>query len=96
MDVVGHRTHSLRVLLEGLYALESLPNEPWVHQCVRTGLSDPDPDLRELALSIIATGEPHTWTPVLFNYLRQETKPWLYRYARMVLDDYRQLCRLGI
>lgn len=93
---MGHRTLNLIALLEGLYAFEQLPNEPWAAQVIQRGLAHPVPEVRELALGALATGAPDVWTPTLFAYIRGESLPWLNRFARLVLDDYRQVCRMSV
>ena len=75
--------------------MDTLPDEPWVHHYVHTALRDANPERRELALSVLSLGTPQVWAPVLFDYIKQEREPWLCRFARLVLDDYRQACMIS-
>ena len=88
---VGTVTHNLMSVLEGLYALEFLPPEPWAATYVLRGLTDPDPETRELAVSIAATGDPDTWMTALTAFVDAEPEPHLRRFARLVIDEHRCL-----
>jgi hypothetical protein len=88
---VAHRTHNLQALLEALFQLEFLPNELWAVKVVVRALRHPDPELRELAVAVAATGEHRVWAQVLFAFVHRETEPYLSRFARLVLDEHRTL-----
>lgn len=87
---MGRRIHDLRELLELLFAMEEAPQEPWALSAVHRGLMHSDPEIREMALSVLGTGCLIVWTPTLLQCEANEKEPWLRRYFALLLDDARR------
>lgn len=87
---MGRRIHDLKELLELLFALEEAPQEPWAQSAVHRGLMHSDPEIREMALSVLGTGCLKVWAPTLIQCEAVEKEPWLRRYFALMLDDVRR------
>lgn len=84
---MGFVVHDLRELLELLFAMEYAPDEPWAAIAIQKGLSHADPEIRELALSVVGSGCSVMWEPLLLKCAAVEHEPWLQRYFALILDD---------
>lgn len=84
---MGQQIQDLRELLELLFALEDAPQEPWVAVAIQRGLQHEDPELRELALSVVGSGCSIIWEPLLRKCAAAESEPWLRRYFDLILSD---------
>lgn len=87
---MGQQIHDLRELLELLFALEGAPHEPWAAATIQRGLRHPDPEIRELALSVVGSGCSLIWVSLLTECAASENEPWLRRYFALILDDARR------
>lgn len=82
MPHVGYRSHD-RAAIEALYELEYLPDEPWAAAVVVRALCAPDPEMRELAIAVAATGRADTWRVILWLHSTIEPMPWLARFSAL-------------
>lgn len=71
------------------YHAEVLPHDLWAYASVCWGLADPDPEVREMALSVAALGCPEAWRTELHEVEAFDPEPHLRRYAAFVLDSQR-------
>lgn len=87
---MGQQIQNLRELLELLFVLEDAPHEPWVAVAIQRGLRHSDPEIRELALSVVGSGCSLIWESLLTECAASENEPWLQRYFALILDDARR------